>query len=359
MEEQLRITRREAVGAAALGGLAFTVVGTREGLPNALRLLAPEDAVAACVLTPAKTEGPYFVDERLNRSDIREGQPGVPLTLDLTILDADADCAPLTGATVDIWHAGAQGLYSDETANGTKGQTWLRGQQTTDAAGKVTFLTVYPGWYSGRAVHIHAKIRTAAGVTFNTQFFFDEALNSTVLATPAYARGGKTRDTTDQTDTIYGSDGAALLLTPQGSVEAGYRAGFTVGVSRKTVDTSTATGLTPPPGAGGPGSAPAPDESIDFALRTAQWKRKTTGGRQLQLSVSSGEAVAVLIAVTRGSKVLTSKRIASLAVGSQTIRLNLPASVPGGTARLQMVVVDARGNAKKYRRTSVVPKKRP
>jgi protocatechuate 3,4-dioxygenase beta subunit len=115
---------------------------------------------ASCVLTPAKTEGPYFVDERLERSDIRAGQAGVPLTLKLIVLDQDGGCAPVAGAQVDIWHANHSGQYSDEAANGTSGQTYLRGYQITDDQGAVTFTTIYPGWYRGRAVHIHSSSRT-------------------------------------------------------------------------------------------------------------------------------------------------------------------------------------------------------
>src|SRR4051794_15074922 len=127
---QHRLTRRQTLGAAGLAGAAI-VVGRgplRLGLPG---VGGPEPAAAAsCVLTPAKTEGPYFVDELLNRSDIRSNsdgtntRPGVPLELTITVLRIDDDCAPAEGAVVDVWHCDAGGLYSDVSQNGTVGQNY-------------------------------------------------------------------------------------------------------------------------------------------------------------------------------------------------------------------------------------------
>src|SRR6185436_8759665 len=146
----------------------------------------------ACVLAPAKTEGPYFVDEKLHRSDIRidptDGsvQAGVPLALALRVFDADRGCAPVEGVTVDVWHASAQGLYSDVAQNGTVGKKYLRGAQTTGADGSVRFTTIYPGWYQGRTVHIHFKVRSSASAAsayeFTSQLFFDDALTDIVHA---------------------------------------------------------------------------------------------------------------------------------------------------------------------------------
>jgi len=137
-----------------------------------------------CVLSPDLTEGPYFVDEQLNRSDIRidpntgAARPGVPLTITFNVYSVSVACAALRGAYVDIWHADAGGSYSD--VGNTSGQKWLRGYQITDRNGTVQFTTVYPGWYQGRAVHIHFKIRTYSGTqllgTFTSQFFFNESV---------------------------------------------------------------------------------------------------------------------------------------------------------------------------------------
>src|SRR3954452_7286456 len=114
---------------------------------------------------PALTEGPYFVDELLNRSDIRSDtatnnvQQGLSTYLTVNVSQLN-NCAitPLTGAFVDIWHCNALGSYSDISQQSTTGQNFLRGYQVTDRHGNVRFTTIYPGWYSGRTPHIHAKI---------------------------------------------------------------------------------------------------------------------------------------------------------------------------------------------------------
>jgi protocatechuate 3,4-dioxygenase beta subunit len=147
-------------GAAAFAGM---------GLGLGHRLLAQS---CSLMPSPALTEGPYFVEEILNRSDITvdptDGsvQPGFPLTLNINLKQVTS-CAlvPLTGVYVDIWHANAAGVYSDQAANNTSGLKFLRGYQATDRQGAVRFQTVFPGWYQGRAVHIHAKVRIFNGPT--------------------------------------------------------------------------------------------------------------------------------------------------------------------------------------------------
>ena len=144
------LTRREALALLGAGGLAALGAGR----PAAA---APP---GACVVRPALTEGPYFVDARLERSDIRSDpadgsvRPGAPLRLALRVsrLSAGA-CAPLPGAMVDVWHCDAAGVYSDATDPGgsTVGRKFLRGYQTTGADGLVGFTTIYPGAYPGRA----------------------------------------------------------------------------------------------------------------------------------------------------------------------------------------------------------------
>jgi hypothetical protein len=136
-------------------------------------------------------------------------------------LSASSPQAP-TGAAVDVWHANAAGTYSDIAREGTAGPSYLRGVQVTDAAGRATFTTIYPGWYSGRAVHVHFKVRLFDGSSttyeFTSQLFFDPATTDDVYATSAYSSRG-TPNTPNSTDDIYGSDGSKLLvaLTPDGS----------------------------------------------------------------------------------------------------------------------------------------------
>ena len=220
------LTRRETLGLlGAAGAASLVAMGSRD------RAWA-----AACTAAPAETEGPFFVDERLNRSDIRvdpsDGsvQPGVPLRLELKVLRVDAGCAPAAGVQVDVWHASAGGVYSDESGLGSGGRKFLRGYQVTDANGAVAFTTVYPGWYTGRTIHVHAKLRTFDGGTtsfeFTSQLYFDDAVSDHVLAQSAYAGRGA-RDTTNAADTIY--DAAMLLaLTDDGA--GGWVGRFDVGV---------------------------------------------------------------------------------------------------------------------------------
>ena len=187
---------------------------------------------SSCVVTPALTEGPYFVEERLNRSDIRIDpasgavSAGVPLGLGLKLsqISASGACTPLSGALVDVWHCDASGLYSDVAANNTAGRKFLRGYQISDASGLVQFSTIYPGWYQGRAVHIHFKIRTnpsgASGFEFTSQLFFDESLTDLVHAQAPYSNRGR-RDTVNSRDGIYSSGGTELVV-PLSASGGGY-----------------------------------------------------------------------------------------------------------------------------------------
>ena len=187
---------------------------------------------SSCVVTPALTEGPYFVDERLNRSDIRIDPAsgalsgGVPLGLALKLsqVSASGACTPLGGALVDVWHCDASGLYSDVSSNNTVGRKFLRGYQVSDAGGLVQFSTIYPGWYQGRAVHIHFKVRTnpsgTSGLEFTSQLFFDESLTDVVHAQAPYSTRGR-RDTLNSRDGIY-SGGGTQLVIPLSASGGGY-----------------------------------------------------------------------------------------------------------------------------------------
>lgn len=197
----------------------------------------------SCVVKPALTEGPYFVDEKLQRSDITANadgsgvRPGAPLSLAFAVSTvASSGCTPLANALVDVWHCDGAGSYSDISAGGngnTTGQNWLRGYQLTDAAGKATFKTVYPGWYQGRTVHIHFKIRTDAGASggteFTSQLFFDDAINDAVFANAPYSTRGN-RSTRNDNDSIYGQANGQLTLALAGDAASGFTATFEVGL---------------------------------------------------------------------------------------------------------------------------------
>jgi protocatechuate 3,4-dioxygenase beta subunit len=228
MKREFRIDRRAAlarIGGGALALLPLEVVRATEG-----------SAMPACVVTPAQTEGPYFVDERLNRIDVRADpgngavKEGVPLKLKLVAhAIAGSACAALAGAIVDIWHCDARGVYSD--VDEAKGQKFLRGYQTTGGDGSVDFVTIYPGWYPGRAAHIHFKVRgrttQGRGYEFTSQLYFDEATSDRVYARAPYKDAG--RRTRNDDDFLYRHGGKALTLAlaPDGG---GYAAQFDIGL---------------------------------------------------------------------------------------------------------------------------------
>lgn len=232
------LNRREVL--ALLGGAGAVVLAGR--FPNLASAQTPlEETVPGCVVRPEQTEGPFFVEERLGRSDLRpesasgDPKPGVPLALTFRVFGIGEGCAPLEGAVVDVWHCDAQGDYSgvsDRTGDSdTAEQTWLRGFQRTGADGGARFTTVYPGWYPGRAVHIHFKVRT--GVTandyeFTSQLYFDDALSDRVFEDAAYVREGF-RDTLNANDFIFAGGGNSLLLEPTETAE-GYAASFDIGL---------------------------------------------------------------------------------------------------------------------------------
>jgi protocatechuate 3,4-dioxygenase beta subunit len=196
-------------------------------------------AVPACVVRPEVTEGPYYVNEDLVRSDIRTdpatgaAREGTPLALAFAVSQVSSSgCVPLRGATVEIWHCDASGQYSGVSDRGssTQGELWLRGEQVTDASGVATFTTIYPGWYPGRAVHIHFKVRPNENSEFTSQLFFDEAVTVEAFAVAPYADKGAP-DTPNSTDNIYDE----LLLVNTSRTSDGYAATFPIGIDLSTL----------------------------------------------------------------------------------------------------------------------------
>ena len=221
------LSRRDVV--AALGGAALLA-----GVP--LRLNA--QALPACIATPAQTEGPFFADTRLNRSDIRSDpadksvKDGVPLALTLRVSSVTAKgCLPLAGAMVDVWHCDAAGAYSDSDRS-TAGKGFLRGYQMTDGGGAARFATIYPGWYPGRAVHIHFKVRVMAGPAlgheFTSQLYFDDAVSDRVFTRRPYSARGKP-DMRNHDDGLFRRGGTRLLVALAES-RGGYAGEFSVGI---------------------------------------------------------------------------------------------------------------------------------
>lgn len=206
---------------AASSASSASSVGTGSGSGTAG---STGTAIPSCLLSPEMTEGPYYVSGGQVRSNIREDREGTPLTLEFTVSNA-LTCAVLQDAMVDIWHCDAVGDYS---AFNSDNQTFLRGVQATDAVGLATFSTVYPGWYQGRATHIHLKVHISGQTIHTGQVFFDESLNDTVYATSPYDRKSGNRILNEQ-DGIYSDGGSASLLavTQDGD---GYLGAITVGV---------------------------------------------------------------------------------------------------------------------------------
>ena len=252
-----RLSRREALGALgtiSLGGLlaacgdgddgASATVPTTEG---ATATVAPKtttsgataalfDDAATCAVTPEETAGPYYFDADRIRRDIREDRDGARLRLALRVRDG-ASCEPLPDAVVDIWHADAGGAYSgfDGGAGGPGGgggeaQTdsrYLRGAQVTNADGIVEFTTIYPGWYPGRTVHIHATVHLDTRTVLTTQLYFDDALSDRVYAARPYSERGA-RDARNGSDGIFDE---ALVMTAE-RVGDGVRGVMTFDVRR-------------------------------------------------------------------------------------------------------------------------------
>lgn len=233
-------------------------------------------AAGGCVVRPEVTEGPYFKDEKLNRSDVRTdtstgtARTGVPVNLSFLVSQVGSSCAPLKGAQVDIWHCDAAGAYSDTTDpnwGSTVGQNFLRGYQLTDDKGVASFTTIFPGWYNGRTIHIHFKIRTTGAngqaYEFTSQLFFDETLSDKILAQAPYNAKQGTRTTRNANDNIYQSVGTQMILGLTQSSQ-GYAGSFAVGLDLSDTNvgkSDSASGGGPggaPPGGGRPGGPPQP-----------------------------------------------------------------------------------------------------
>ncbi|MEU9207939.1 intradiol ring-cleavage dioxygenase [Streptomyces sp. NPDC048415] len=210
---------------------------------------APAAAAAVCTLTKEMTEGPYYLDGQLVRSDVTEGKAGAPLKLTLTVVDDDT-CAPIGNALVEIWHSDALGEYSGFVGNNGHNEaddgTFLRGGVLTDSSGVANITTIYPGWYRGRCVHIHVKVRTGVTLTSDGSFtggqelhtgqlFFSETVTTAMAKVSPYSTNTVTRTTLAQ-DSVYDDAGAAsglLTLTALGgSAASGYSGTLTLGIEQ-------------------------------------------------------------------------------------------------------------------------------
>lgn len=238
------LSRRKALALlASSGALALIACRTRGEAEAAGSAHAADTTAPGCVARPRQTEGPYFVDTRLKRSDIRTDpardgavSDGTPLDLTFNVsLLSGGSCTPLAGAIVDVWQCDARGVYSGvrDPQFDTTGQQFLRGHQVTDEQGAAHFVTIYPGWYAGRTVHIHFKVRSTPaaerGYEFTSQLYFPDELNDQILARAPYAERGS-RNGRNENDGIFRRGGPQLMVAPV-PVGDGYAATFDVALS--------------------------------------------------------------------------------------------------------------------------------
>lgn len=234
-----RLSRREALGLLGVAGAAASLgCGSGSTSPTATSTPAAtgnsgSGTGSACAVTPTETIGPYPSLTNFIRSDIREGKTGLPVALAILVVNANNSCSPVANAAVDIWQCDADGHYSEYAQGGYNGtgQTFLRGIQMTDAAGRANFTTVFPGWYQGRATHIHVEVKVNGAVAKISQIAFPEGVTAAVYANGAYASRGQNPTSLAQ-DMVF-SDGVSseLATITGGDASSGYSATFTVAIA--------------------------------------------------------------------------------------------------------------------------------
>lgn len=237
-ERHDHLTRRQmlvASGAVGLGAGALLLgcgdgdgaahSGTAPAAPAAPATTAGATP-ASCVLAPEQTEGPYYIAGEALRRNITEGRPGTPLRLELAVQRVPA-CAPVKGATVELWHADAGGEYSG--FGGSAGnRTFLRGGQRTGADGVATIDTVFPGWYEGRTTHIHVKLHAGGDNVHTGQLYFDDDITRRIQGRAPYDTRGPAQ-VTNADDPIFASGGHESTVSLKRSGR-GYSGRLTLGV---------------------------------------------------------------------------------------------------------------------------------
>ncbi|MGI8724696.1 MAG: intradiol ring-cleavage dioxygenase [Methyloceanibacter sp.] len=198
--------------------------------------VAGQPSAKVCVLTPEAMEGPFYFDPKLVRSDITEGNPGVPVVLSLQVVEAK-DCAPLEGARIDVWHTNGLGVYSGyarQETGSTEGEKFLRGTQFTGPSGEVRFNTIYPGWYPGRTPHIHFKVFVDERKLINGQLYFPDEVTERVYATTSPYRDRKAaRDTYNANDFLFKKQSGADTIVTVEQEDGSYLASLVIGVNRR------------------------------------------------------------------------------------------------------------------------------
>ncbi len=249
-------TRRAAV-AGLLVAPSLAVSGAAAGAEDigpdrdsAVREITPRPSFS-CLATPQAVAGPYYFDPKLQRVDVTEGHPGVPLRIRLVAIDTTS-CLPVAGARIDIWHARADGFYSGYRGQGdagkvdTSGATFMRGTQMTDSQGEARFVTVYPGWYRGRTPHIHFKVFTDDKNVLTAQMYFPDALSQYLFGNVSAYRRSKPRDTFNANDSLALMDNRHGGFCDIREQADHYLATMILGVDRAA--SALADNVWPPPG---------------------------------------------------------------------------------------------------------------
>ncbi|KQO34767.1 intradiol ring-cleavage dioxygenase [Flavobacterium sp. Leaf82] len=192
----------------------------------------------SCSVSPSETKGPFPIKtpSQLVLENIKSDRVGVALLINLVIENKNNNCSPLAGVLVDIWHCDKDGNYSEY--GGTSMQQtdyttvhFLRGRQTTNAKGEVSFISIYPGWYQGRAPHVHVEVLSSTGSSLLvTQIAFPETISSTVYSSTNYAAHGQA-DTANTKDNVFSDSLADELATLTGNLTDGYTLSKTITVN--------------------------------------------------------------------------------------------------------------------------------
>ena len=332
-----RITRRQTLGLAGLAGAAY-VTGCRATADEPAAVA--EAQTPSCVLVPEVTEGPYFVDTQLKRADVRANssggaaRPGIPLALTIRIVEVGSGgrCSPYAGAAVDIWHCDAEGEYSGVGSD----TDFLRGYQVTDANGAVTFRTIFPGWYRGRAIHIHLKVRTYDGATetyeYTSQLFFSDTTIAQAYDVAPYSGNGMP-DTSNAADGIYAETGGTSLVQMSGGASSGYRGSVALGL----------TGL------------PEGDAAKARLLGTA-WTRSRRGRRTLRARLDLDERMRSIQArLVREGRTISSSQVRGVRAGTRALGVEVGRGVEAGPALLVIVARDTGSAVRTIRRRVRIP----
>ncbi|WP_159622610.1 intradiol ring-cleavage dioxygenase [Ruania rhizosphaerae] len=282
------MSRRTMLGALGAGAAGFGLVAcsavTDTGSSGGGTAGSTTSSTDALTEIPEETAGPYpgdgsngpdvLQESGIVRSDITTSigessgvAEGVPMTLDLTIVDLADDGAPFEGVAVYVWHCTREGGYS-MYSEGVTEENFLRGVQIADEAGLVSYTSIFPACYDGRWPHIHFEvypdqenITDVANVIATSQVALPQDVCETVYAEAGYeASVDNLARVSLDSDNVFSDDGgASQLATVTGDVAAGYTVTLTVGV-----DTTTDTGGGGAPAGGneggrapgGPGDTP-------------------------------------------------------------------------------------------------------